>query len=75
MSDPNISLAALPLLADPHLGKTCCRCGAVTMRYHSGWDPAGIVCDDCWLEDAEEWYRMRREVEEQREADYWRTQP
>ena len=59
MSD-DLPLAAAPI--DVLLGRECVRCGKTTMRYHTGWDSKGPICDDCWLEDADEWDRQRYEA-------------
>lgn len=44
-------------------------------RYHVGWEPAGPVCDDCWLKDADEmenarWEEAKRQLMNDRENDW-----
>ena len=54
-----VSGSGLPaILADLLARSHCVRCGGPLRipedpdtRPHIGWDPAGIVCDYCWLEE------------------------
>lgn len=62
------------IIADLMSRKPCARChGPLGNAYHTGWDPAGVICENCWYTDAEqdlarqyreEWERDQKELRE-----------